>query len=90
MCSNGLSAAQGPPGLGEIATLVITDIQSSSKLWELMPDAFYADQKKHDRLLRHMMLLYNGREVCTEGDSFQVSSLPPRSSPHPASACEAP
>lgn len=63
---------QGPPGLGEFATLVITDIQSSSKLWELMPDAFYADQKEHDRLLRHMMLMFNGREVCTEGDSFQV------------------
>eukprot|EP00892_Ulva_mutabilis_P007916 jgi/Ulvmu1/5497/UM023_0033.1 len=69
---SGTSALQGPPGLGEVATLVITDIQSSSKLWELMPDAFYADQKEHDRLLRHMMLLYNGREVCTEGDSFQV------------------
>lgn len=72
---------QGPPGLGEIATLVITDIQSSSKLWELMPDAFCSDLKKHDRLLRHMMLLYNGREVCTEGDSFQVRLFCDRAAP---------
>ena len=57
---------------GEPATMVITDIQSSAKLTNAMPAAMSADHDRHDRLLRHLMLLYNGIEVATEGDSFHV------------------
>jgi hypothetical protein len=56
--------------------MVITDIQSSSKLWSMFSEEMTADIEKHDRVLRHMMLLYNGIEVATEGDSFQVCLLP--------------
>lgn len=54
--------------------MVITDIQSSAKLTNTMPAAMSADHDRHDRLLRHLMLLYNGIEVATEGDSFHVRS----------------
>jgi class 3 adenylate cyclase len=66
---------QGAPVQGELATFVITDIQSSSKLMNSMPAAMSADQDRHDRLLRHLMLLYNGIEVATEGDSFHVRAF---------------
>lgn len=52
--------------------MVITDIQSSARLTNCMPSEMSADHERHDRLLRHLMLLYNGIEVATEGDSFHV------------------
>jgi class 3 adenylate cyclase len=64
---------QGLPHMGETATVVITDIQGSSRLWATCPAEMNVDIEKHDRLLRHMMLLYNGIELATEGDSFQVN-----------------
>ena len=73
---------QGAPVQGEPATMVITDIQSSARLTNAMPSAMSADHDRHDRLLRHLMLLYNGIEVATEGDSFHVRPPPPVSYTH--------
>lgn len=50
----------------------MTDIQASSLLWSRCSDAMGPALDRHDCLLRHMMLLYNGLELATEGDSFQV------------------
>lgn len=55
--------------------MVITDIQASTLLWSLCSTAMTADIKRHDDLLRDTMLLYNGLEVATEGDSFEVRPL---------------
>lgn len=67
-----MKGLQGAPVQGQSATMVITDIQSSAKLTNSMPSAMMADSDRHERLLRHLMLLYNGIEVATEGDSFHV------------------
>ena len=63
---------QGVPGVGDQATIVITDIKGSTRLWSACPAAMTVDIKRHDNLLRDSMLLYNGVEVATEGDSFMV------------------
>lgn len=51
---------------------MITDIQGSSRLWAACAAEMNEDIEKHDRLLRHTMLLYNGIELATEGDCFQA------------------
>ena len=50
--------------------------RTAPSLWSAAGDAMTDAIEKHDRLLRHMMLLYNGIEVATEGDSFQVRLKP--------------
>ena len=70
--SHARSPLQGPPQVGEQATVVMTDIQASSLLWSRCSAAMGPALDRHDCLLRHMMLLYNGLELATEGDSFQA------------------
>ncbi|KAJ9529723.1 hypothetical protein QJQ45_014497 [Haematococcus lacustris] len=60
-----------PPGAGDKATLVITDVQGSSKLWELLPaGVMEASMKLHDELTRRLAVVNLGYEWATEGDSF--------------------
>ncbi|KAJ9506285.1 hypothetical protein QJQ45_000070 [Haematococcus lacustris] len=60
-----------PPAAGDKATLVITDVQGSSKLWELMPaGVMEVSMKLHDELVRRLALDSSGYEWATEGDSF--------------------
>eukprot|EP00775_Hariotina_reticulata_P002698 gene2698-2998_t len=63
-----------PPGsTAKDVTLVLTDVQGSTELWEwdqqLASEAF----KIHDRILRQYMTHFFGYEVSTEGDAFLVA-----------------
>ncbi|GFH22541.1 guanylate cyclase domain-containing protein, partial [Haematococcus lacustris] len=60
-----------PPAAGDKATLVITDVQGSSKLWEVLPAIVVeASMKLHDNLIRRLAQDHAGYEFGTEGDSF--------------------
>ncbi|GFH25520.1 guanylate cyclase domain-containing protein [Haematococcus lacustris] len=67
-----------PPAAGDKATLVITDVQGSSKLWETLPaGVMEASMKLHDELVsrqmmqtRRLAVVNLGYEWATEGDSF--------------------
>ncbi|GFH27598.1 guanylate cyclase domain-containing protein, partial [Haematococcus lacustris] len=60
-----------PPAAGDKATLVITDVQGSSKLWETLPaGVMESGMKVHDELVRRLALDSSGYEWATEGDSF--------------------
>ncbi|GFH09612.1 guanylyl and adenylyl cyclase family member [Haematococcus lacustris] len=60
-----------PPAAGDKATLVITDVQGSSKLWETLPaGVMESSMKVHDELVRRLALDSSGYEWATEGDSF--------------------
>jgi len=59
------------PGLPEgVVTLVFTDIQGSSDLWEQYGAAFKPVLDEHNRLMREAARHWEGREVKTEGDAF--------------------
>jgi class 3 adenylate cyclase len=69
--------ASEPPKTGQI-TVVVTDIQSSTKLWQLCPEDMDAAQAMHDQLLRKLLRKHRGYEMITEGDSFIVVFHTPR------------
>ncbi|KAK9791166.1 hypothetical protein WJX73_003369 [Symbiochloris irregularis] len=59
-----------PPGEGKPATLVLTDIEGSTELWEWDSSAMMIASGLHDRILRSHLAEFNGHEVSTEGDAF--------------------
>ncbi|MBT6432862.1 MAG: tetratricopeptide repeat protein [Deltaproteobacteria bacterium] len=65
-----LSSVAAPTGT---VSLVFTDIQGSTELWERYQDDFkdYLDQ--HNDIMRQTIADTNGYEVKTEGDAFMVA-----------------
>ena len=61
---------EGAPS-GEIAVL-ITDVQSSTYLWEAHPAEMIDAVDMHNEVFRDQLGVHNGYEVRTEGDSFVV------------------
>eukprot|EP01060_Flectonema_neradi_P032415 TRINITY_DN5145_c0_g1_i3.p1 TRINITY_DN5145_c0_g1~~TRINITY_DN5145_c0_g1_i3.p1 ORF type:complete len:675 (+),score=110.27 TRINITY_DN5145_c0_g1_i3:548-2572(+) len=61
------------PPKGGHATIVFTDIKSSTALWEESPDAMKQALKIHDSIIRRCISEFNGYEVKTIGDSFMVA-----------------
>lgn len=53
-----------------VITLVFTDIEGSSSLWEAHREAFAPVLAEHNRLMREAAARWNGVEVKTEGDAF--------------------
>ncbi|HEX8551662.1 MAG TPA: adenylate/guanylate cyclase domain-containing protein [Abditibacteriaceae bacterium] len=53
-----------------VITLVFTDIEGSSALWESHRDRFAPVLNEHNRLMRAAAAAWNGVEVKTEGDAF--------------------
>lgn len=53
---------------------VFTDIESSSSLWATAPETVIdAAQELHDNLLRSLLPKFNGYEITTAGDAFQLA-----------------
>ncbi len=52
---------------------VCTDIESSTSLWAADPIAMEVAQSLHDDLLRRKLIKFNGYEITTAGDSFQLA-----------------
>jgi class 3 adenylate cyclase len=60
--------ASGPPQ--NVATIVLTDVQGSTSLWEANPQAMQEALDLHDKILRRFCAFHNGYEIDTEGDAF--------------------
>eukprot|EP01065_Artemidia_motanka_P022564 TRINITY_DN2675_c0_g4_i1.p1 TRINITY_DN2675_c0_g4~~TRINITY_DN2675_c0_g4_i1.p1 ORF type:complete len:1164 (+),score=240.29 TRINITY_DN2675_c0_g4_i1:61-3492(+) len=57
----------------DFAALVFTDIQSSTMLWELAPDAMDEALDAHNKEIRYALQRWHGYEVKTIGDSFMMA-----------------
>eukprot|EP00755_Sulcionema_specki_P010890 Sspe_Gene.7199::Locus_2439_Transcript_1_1_Confidence_1.000_Length_3663::g.7199::m.7199 len=60
------------PPLGEIS-LVFTDIESSTRLWERAPGGMNTALEIHNDVIRHCLSQHKGYEVKTIGDAFMVA-----------------
>ncbi|GAX82245.1 hypothetical protein CEUSTIGMA_g9673.t1 [Chlamydomonas eustigma] len=63
----------GEPGKLEEVTLVCTDVEGSTELWEWDGEIMTEAQELHDQIMRALISRYCGHEVTTEGDSFIIS-----------------
>ncbi len=54
-------------------TLVFTDLQGSTGLWEKLGDAFRSVLEDHHRIIRERIAARAGYEVKTEGDAFMAA-----------------
>eukprot|EP00756_Hemistasia_phaeocysticola_P045547 Hpha_TRINITY_DN19295_c0_g1::TRINITY_DN19295_c0_g1_i1::g.194366::m.194366 len=70
----GQATAEGPTGK---VTLVFTDIQGSTNLWEFLQDRMHGQLEKHNNLIRQEIRRWKGYEVKTQGDSFMVAFSDP-------------
>ena len=62
------------PGLEtQTATIVFTDIQSSTELWESLDNDMHTALYLHNRIVREQISVNNGYEVKTIGDAFMVA-----------------
>ncbi|GIM05451.1 hypothetical protein Vretimale_9880, partial [Volvox reticuliferus] len=68
-----------PPGAIPATTLVMTDIQNSTLLWEVLSASVMdACLATHHRIMRQAIECHSGYEVFTEGDAFAVAFHGPR------------
>jgi len=54
-------------------TIVYTDVQGSTLLWESCPSAMKRAQDIHDTIMRQCYSDHKGYEITTEGDSFNIA-----------------
>ena len=59
-----------------IVTLVFTDIEGSTVLWEHLGKAFKPVLDLHNQIFREAIAEFGGYEVKTEGDAFMVAPAP--------------
>eukprot|EP00985_Skeletonema_marinoi_P026329 scaffold20342_cov90-Skeletonema_marinoi.AAC.1 len=60
------------PPKGKV-TIVYTDVQGSTLLWESCPSAMKKAQDIHDTIMRQCYSNHKGYEISTEGDSFNIA-----------------
>eukprot|EP01064_Diplonema_japonicum_P006731 TRINITY_DN14563_c0_g2_i3.p1 TRINITY_DN14563_c0_g2~~TRINITY_DN14563_c0_g2_i3.p1 ORF type:complete len:1304 (+),score=337.22 TRINITY_DN14563_c0_g2_i3:34-3945(+) len=60
------------PPMGNV-TLVFTDVQSSTLLWEEDPENMKKSLAVHNELFRKLIYKWGGYEVKTEGDAFMIA-----------------
>ncbi|KAG2485581.1 hypothetical protein HYH03_015742 [Edaphochlamys debaryana] len=66
------------PGAGPGTTLLVTDIQDSTCLWESLPASVMdVALKTHHRVIRQLLIQHAGYESATEGDSFILAFAKP-------------
>jgi class 3 adenylate cyclase len=61
-----------PPRGTDDVTMVFTDVQGSTSLWEFSEKAMNRALQIHDEAMRRNMAKHAGYEVMTEGDAFQI------------------
>ncbi|KAG2453357.1 hypothetical protein HYH02_001581 [Chlamydomonas schloesseri] len=68
------SSHKGHPGVGENTTLIVSDVEGSTVLWEVI-EASVMDTAfdLHHDCMRRTAVRFNGYESQTEGDSFIIS-----------------
>ncbi|KAL6750967.1 hypothetical protein V8C86DRAFT_758675 [Haematococcus lacustris] len=60
-----------PPGAGPDTTLVLTDVQDSTTLYESLPvEVMDACMRIAERIIRDLLAAHQGYESATEGDAF--------------------
>ncbi|DBB15937.1 TPA: hypothetical protein ACH3X3_003311 [Trebouxia sp. C0006] len=64
---------KGAPGTGADITLVSTDVEGSTELWEWDREVMDQAIDVHDHVIRTQLGKYNGYEVTTEGDAFLLA-----------------
>ncbi|DBA80596.1 TPA: hypothetical protein ACH3X1_007856 [Trebouxia sp. C0004] len=64
---------KGAPGTGADITLVSTDVEGSTELWEWDREVMDQAIDVHDHVIRTQLGHYNGYEVTTEGDAFLMA-----------------
>ena len=57
----------------ETVTLMFTDIEKHTKMWEQIGDDFMPILEEHNTILRSAAEKHNGYEVKTEGDAFMLA-----------------
>ena len=62
-----------PPAPSGTITLVFTDIQGSTQLWEKLGNDFRPLLDQHNRIIREAIAHHQGYEVKTEGDAFMIA-----------------
>eukprot|EP01010_Urceolus_cornutus_P001459 NODE_19_length_3432_cov_183.249187_g15_i0.p1 GENE.NODE_19_length_3432_cov_183.249187_g15_i0~~NODE_19_length_3432_cov_183.249187_g15_i0.p1 ORF type:complete len:1000 (-),score=208.09 NODE_19_length_3432_cov_183.249187_g15_i0:431-3070(-) len=70
LVANNEEANTGPTGN---ISLVFTDVQNSTKLWEQHPEDMRQALRLHNAVMREEIALHDGFEVKTEGDAFLVA-----------------
>ncbi|OLP89249.1 Adenylate cyclase [Symbiodinium microadriaticum] len=69
-----ITAKSKPPtGDSHDFTMVFTDVQGSTSLWEANPRAMELALRLHDATIRQVLAKHSGYEVTTEGDAFQIA-----------------
>lgn len=68
-------AASAPTGA---VTLVFTDVQGSTTLWETHTDAMRSALQTHNDVMRQLLVQHGGYEVKTEGDAFMLAFSSPQ------------
>ena len=58
-------------------TLVFTDVEGSTPLWESHPDDMRVALQTHDQIMRETLARHQGYEMRTEGDAFKAAFSDP-------------
>ncbi|KAG2492543.1 hypothetical protein HYH03_009208 [Edaphochlamys debaryana] len=79
-----------PPVHGPLSTLVVTDLQDSTPLWEdLSPLVMQQAMRLHDTIVRGLLRKHNGFEAATEGDAYILAFHTPQAAAAFALAAQA-
>ncbi|CAG9465154.1 unnamed protein product [Pedinophyceae sp. YPF-701] len=63
----------GPPRGGKETTMLLTDVEDSTLMWETRPREMSLANALHDAIIRKHLSRWHGYEVTTEGDSFLLA-----------------
>ncbi|KAG2483423.1 hypothetical protein HYH03_017679 [Edaphochlamys debaryana] len=88
--SRGLLGGVRAPRPGPDTTLLVTDVQNGTLLWEALPAASCMDpaMRMHHATLRQLCARHDGYESAVEGDSFVIAFASPAKAAAFASAAQ--